>query len=155
MTLADSIGNSLIRIVHSLPKDWPNVFSVQPGIEDELRQAAVIEPIHSVDFLRFLLSSRHEFPEQLFIATLPVHLRPSITRLLERRSGFRNRKEELVTAGNFEQAAECRDSERNLTDEIESQLAGQHRVITIGCVWDAMERLGWPGRNGCSGSTTE
>lgn len=144
MTLADSIGNSLIRIVHSMPKGWPNFFSVQPGIEDELRQIAMIEPTHSVDFLRFLLSSRHQFSEQLFIATLPLHLRPSIAGLLESRCGFRNRKEELVKAGNYEQAAEYRDNERKLTDEIENQLADQQLIITIGCVTDAIERLGWP-----------
>ena len=129
-----------------MPKDWPGIFSVQPGIEDDLRQTAMIEPTNSVDFLRFLLSSRQQFSEQLFIATLPVHLRPSVADLLKRRSGFRNRKEELVTARNYEQAAKCLGNQRNLTDEIENQLADQQLVITIGCVTDAIERLGWPER---------
>ena len=103
----------------------------------------MIEPTNSVEFLRFLLSSQ-QFPEKLFIATLPVHLRASIADLLERRSEFRNRKEELVKAGNYAQAAKCRDNQRHLTDEIENQLADQHLVISIGCVADAIERLGWP-----------
>ena len=146
MALTDSIGNTLIQFVHSMPKDWPGIFSAQPGIEEELRQTALIEPTNSSDFLRSLLSSRQQFREQLFIATLPVRLQPSIADLLERRSEFRNRKEELVTAGNHEQAAECLDNQRDLTDEIENQVADQQLVITIGSVTDAIERLGWPER---------
>ena len=77
MALTDSIGNTLIQFVHSMPKDWPGIFSAQPGIEEELRQTALIEPTNSADFLRFLLSSRQQFLEQLFIATCLLYTSPS------------------------------------------------------------------------------
>ncbi len=144
MELADSIANSLIRTVHSLAKNWPGVIAVADGIEVELRQTAMMEPTNSVEFLRFLLSSRQSIPENLLTATLPAHLRVSVTELLERRYELRIRKEELVAAGSIEQAADCRDRQQKLTDEISSQLAGQKLAVTIGCVTEAIEHLGWP-----------
>ena len=146
MELNDHIANSLIRMVHSVAKDWPCVIRVELGIEDELRKTAMMEPTNSDEFLRFLLLSCQQFPERLFAAALPSHLQEPISELLERRFELGRRKEELVASEEFEQAANCSHMQQGLANEINHQLAGQNLVVTIDCVTDAIERLGWPAK---------
>ena len=142
MELNDAIADSLIRAVNSVPKDWPGVVIVQVGIEDEIRQIAMTAPHNSKAFLLFLLATP-QFRERLFTSTLPDELRILIDDLLERRSQIRNRKEELVASGDFDQAAKCRDMQQALADEIANRLGGISSVITIENVMIAIGRIGW------------
>jgi hypothetical protein len=48
-----------------------------------------------------------------------------------------------IEPGIFEQAANCSHTQQGLANEIKNQLAGQNLVVTIDCVTDAIERLGW------------
>ncbi|MFY7877191.1 MAG: hypothetical protein ACOVQM_17180 [Pirellula sp.] len=70
-----------------------------------------------------------------------------ISELLERRFELGRRKEELVASEEFEQAASFSHMQQELANEINLQLAGQNLVVTIDCVTDTLERLGWPAKN--------
>lgn len=144
MELTNPIANALIRMVDSMAKEWPSIVSIEPGLEEKLRQAAMSAPTNSEEFLRFLLLSCQPFPEKLFAAALPAHLRERVSPLLELRLELRKTKEELVASGRIEQAAECCELQDRLTNEIKSQLAEQFVVVTTGCVMNTIEQLGWP-----------
>ena len=63
MELTNHIANALIRMVGSMAKEWPSIVSIEPGLEEKLRQAAMSAPTNSEEFLRFLLLSCQPFPE--------------------------------------------------------------------------------------------
>jgi len=144
MALTDTIANSLIGIIYSMPKDWQRSIRVQPGIEDEIRQLAVIAPTNSEDFLRFLLTSRQRLREALLASALPENLCKPVVDLLERRSAIREKKEKLVRERNLEQAEKCLGMQETLTQEINHSLAGSTFDISITNVTDAISRIGWP-----------
>lgn len=143
MALNDTIANSLIGAIYSMPRDWQRSISFQSGIEAELRKLSLIAPTNSVEFLRFLLTFRQRFREALLLSALPEHLCAPIGDLIERRSAIRDRKEKLVNERNYEQAANCLEIQKALTDELNRKLVGQTLFITVGNVTDAIRRIGW------------
>lgn len=143
MELRDWIASALIRIVHCMEKDWPNTISVASGIEVELCKIAMIEPTNSEEFLRFLLLSSEQFPEKLFAAGLPSHLKERISELLAQRLELARTKGRLVATGKLEQAAHCYHLQMGVENEIHNALEGHKMVVTCDCVTDAIQRLGW------------
>ena len=144
LELTDVITNTLIRAMQSVQKEFPGTISVAADTECDLRQFAMREPYNSKEFLLFLLSSGQQLPKELLMATLPEHLRVPVEKLLEQRSEFQCRKEELVRTGSYEQAAICRDIQLKLFAKIKNELACQNLTITLCRVRDALERLKWP-----------
>ena len=144
LALNDTIEHALIATICSIPRDWQQFVSVDPGIEDDLRRLSITAPTNSVEFLRFLLSSRQQFREALLVSTLPEHLSAPIEELLDRRSAIRLKKEELVDERKFEDAAKCLERQKALTAELNNKLATQTLFVTIGNVTDAISRIGWP-----------
>ena len=144
LTLNNTIANSLIGTINSIPKEWQPFIRFQSDIEAELRELAKTEPTNSVDFLRFFLTFRQRFREALLVSVLPEQSRAPIVDLIERRSAIRDRKEKSVSERDYEQASNFLTIQKTLTNELNDELAGQDLFITIANVTDAIGRIGWP-----------
>ena len=143
LELTDAIAKSLIRTVDSVQRDWPSVVQVQAGTADAMRRLAECPDISTTEFCRLLFSSRHKFAETLFLCALPETLRASIADTLECRKKFQASKEKYVKMGEYEKAANCRDSQQKLTSQIADRLEGKTLMITSECVTTSIAQLGW------------
>lgn len=148
MELTDVIAKSLVRAIGAVQSDWPSVVQVQAGAEEAMRLLAERPDVNTAQFCRSLLSSRHEFVETLFLCALPDALRASIADSLKNRNEIRDSKEKYVKTGEYEKAANCRDSQQKLTSLIADRLAGKTLTITAECVKMSIVRMGWV--EGCS-----